>query len=190
MDHRLLYQKYTIRRKALTKMGGNLHIYDLNGQLILYSRLLPLEFKKDIRLYTGEDEQEELIRIKARQVFDYEAFYDVFDSKTEEKVGTIQRKGFKSFFKSEWLILDSKEVVIGRILEDGLALVRRMFPLIFSPRFDVFFQNTKVGEFKYDSPMLALKLNINFGMDTAGIFDRRMGIAAALTICAIEGKQF
>jgi len=189
MDNLLLYQKYTVRRKALTNMGVKLHIYDSNGQLIMYSRLLPLEFKKDIRLYTEEDEQEEIIRIKARQVFDFEAFYDVFESKTEEKVGTLKKKGLKSFLKAEWLILDAKESVIGRILEDGLSLIRRIFPLFFPPRFDVFIQNTKVGEFKYDRSRFALRLSVNFGMDTAMILDRRIGIAAALIICAIEGNQ-
>ena len=190
MDSLLLYQKYTIRMKALTKMGIKLHIYNSNGQLIMYSRLLPLEFKKDIRLYTGEDEQEELIRIKARQLLDFEAFYDVFDSKTEEKIGTLRKKGLKSFLKSKWLILDTTDAEIGNISEDGLAVIRRIFPLFFPPRFDVFIQNTKVGEFKYDRSIIALRLDVNFEMDTAGLLDRRIGIAAALIICAIEGNQY
>jgi len=34
-----------------------------------------------------------------------------------------------------------------------------------------------------------MKINIDFSMDSFNTYDRRLGIAAGLLLCAIEGKQ-
>ena len=53
------------------------------------------KLKEDIRLYTGEDMQTEVLSIQARQVLDFSAAYDVIDSATRMKVGALKRKGMR-----------------------------------------------------------------------------------------------
>ncbi len=36
---------------------------------------------------------------------------------------------------------------------------------------------------------LLMKIQADFSADTQGLLDRRMGLAAAIMLCAIEGKQ-
>jgi hypothetical protein len=38
------------------------------------------------------------------------------------------------------------------------------------------------------NPFLA-KIDLDFSSDVNGLLDRRLGIAAAILLCAIEGKQ-
>jgi hypothetical protein len=38
------------------------------------------------------------------------------------------------------------------------------------------------------NPFIA-KIDLDFSMDTQGRLDRRLGIAAAVLLCAIEGRQ-
>ena len=76
----------------------------------------------------GEDMARELIVIQARQVIDWGASYDVVDPNRQgEKVGALRRKGFKSMFKDEWVILDDHDREVGLIQEESTfkALVRR-----------------------------------------------------------------
>jgi uncharacterized protein YxjI len=107
-NDRFGHQTYLVRRKVFKIFGGAFHIYDPTGQVVFYSKLKAFKLKEDIRLYTGEDMQTEVLVIQARQVLDIAATYDVYDSATNEKVGALKRKGLKSVLKDEWTALRSR----------------------------------------------------------------------------------
>ena len=66
----LEHDRYTVRRKVLRVVGAAFHVFDPNEQLVFYSQLKAFKAKEDIRLYTGEDMETELLQILARQVID------------------------------------------------------------------------------------------------------------------------
>ena len=131
------HSQYLIRRKVLKIFGGAFHIYDASGALVFYSEMKAFKLREDIRLYTGEDMRTEVLTIKARQVIDFSAEYDVVDPVTREKVGVLKRKGFKSMFKDEWILMDRSEQEIGFIKEDSalLALVRRLLTTLIPQKY-------------------------------------------------------
>jgi|LSQX01.3.fsa_nt_gb uncharacterized protein YxjI len=193
MDLNNLYdlKKYLIRRKVLTFAGAKFHVFDPNGQVIMFSKMKAFKLKEDIRLYTGEDMQNELITIHARQIIDFSAAYDVFDANTGEKIGALQRKGLKSILRDEWLILDANDNQIGSIKEDntGLAIVRRFLTNLIPQSFDVEINGQVVAVFKQRFNPYIMKLDLDFSPDTGNILDRRLGLAAGILLCAIEGRQ-
>jgi uncharacterized protein YxjI len=69
--------QYLVRKKIFSFLGGAFHIFDSNGQVMFYSKQKAFKLKEDIRIYTGEDMTTELITIKARQMLDFSATYDV-----------------------------------------------------------------------------------------------------------------
>ena len=69
------------------------------------------KLKEDIRLYTSEDMQTEVLSIQARKIIDISSAYDVIDSLTGAKVGALKRKGLKSILKDEWIIMDAEDKV-------------------------------------------------------------------------------
>ena len=89
MSHRFSSPTYVVRRKVFTLAGGAFHIYDGQGQLVLYSKLKAFKLKEDLRLFTGEDMREELLAIHARKVLDISATYDVTDSVTGAVTGFL-----------------------------------------------------------------------------------------------------
>ena len=120
---RFRFPNYTIRRKVLRLIGASFFVDDPNGQVVLYANQKGLVLKDDLRLYTGEDMTQELVSIKARNVFDFGATFDVWDAPTGQKLGALRRKGLKSsFVKDEWIILDAQDREIGKIQEESLAL--------------------------------------------------------------------
>ena len=191
MDSKFKYEKYLIRKKILSLAGAKFHVFDPDGQVIFFSKMKAFKLKEDIRLYSGEDMQNELLTIHARTVIDFSGTYDVFDTKTSEKVGALRRKGLKSLLKDEWIILDKNDVEIGFIKEDnlGLAILRRVLTNLVPQKYHVDINGLKVSTFKQNFNPFVVKLNLDFSSDPANLFDRRLGLAAGILLCAIEGKQ-
>lgn len=191
MDDRFAPPTFLIRRKVFKLAGGAFHIFDPHGQLVMYSHMKAFKLKEDIRLYTGEDKQHELLAIRARQVLDISATYDVTDSSSGEKVGAVRRKGMRSLLRDEWLLLDPFDREIGLVREDsmGKALLRRFLTNLVPQSFDAVVNGQTVATFRQNFNPFVLKLTVDFSTDHGRLLDRRLGLAAALLLCAIEGRQ-
>jgi hypothetical protein len=191
MDERFKYTTYLVRKKILKLVGGAFHIFGPEGDVILYSKMKAFKLKEDIRLYTGEDMQTELLLIAARKALDWSGAYDVTDSTTGERVGALRRKGWQSILKDEWHILDTNDNQIGTIVEDSmlLALIRRFLTNLIPQTYNGDVGGKPVLVFKQNFNPFVTKLNLDFSPDTENLLDRRLGIAAAVLLCAIEGKQ-
>jgi len=191
MGDRFGHQTYLVRRKILKLLGGAFHIYDPTGTVVFYSQLKAFKLKEDIRLYTGEDMQTEVLLIQARQILDIAATYDVIDPASNEKVGALRRKGLKSILRDEWIFLDSSDREIGLLTEDSmaLALVRRFLTNLIPQKYSGQINGTPVCTFKQNFNPFVMKITVDFSPDFSGLLDKRLGIAAAVLLCAIEGRQ-
>ena len=188
---RFEHQTYLVRRKIFKVFGGAFHIFDPSGQVVFYSKLKAFKLKEDIRLYTGEDMQTEVLVISARQILDIAATYDVTDSTTGEKIGALRRKGLKSILQDEWIFLDSQDREIGLIKEDSLALalLRRFLIALIPQKYHADINGMPVCTFKQNFNPFVLKITVDFSQDINRLLDKRLGLAAAVLLCAIEGRQ-
>ena len=188
---RFTHPTYLIRKKMFKFLGGAFHVFDGDGNLVFYSRQKAFKLKEDIRLYTDESMNTEVLSIQARKVLDFSSAYDVIDSATGQKLGALRRKGWASMARDHWLVLDAEDREIAHIQEDSalLALVRRFVTNLIPQRFDFIADGRKVAEVKQNFNPFVLKLTVDFTLDTEGLIDRRVGLAAAILLCAIEGRQ-
>ncbi len=191
MDERFARTTYQINKKFLKLFGGEFRILALSGELLFYSKMKAFKLKEDIRLYTDETMQQEIFRIHARKIFDLSATYDVIDAGNEQPIGALRRKGLKSMLQDEWAILDTAGGEVATVREDNvlLALVRRFLTNLIPQNFQVTVGSQTVGTFKQNFNPFLTRLTVDFSNDTAQLLDRRLGLAAAVMICAIEGKQ-
>ena len=182
---------YTVRRKVFKLFGGAFHIYDDAGRVVLYSKLKAFKLKEDIRIWTGEDCQVEVITIRARQIIDWSSAYDVFDPATGRRIGACKRRGWKSLLRDEWVIMDAEDRDLAKIEEDSLALalVRRLLTNLVPQRYTVSIGGAPVAEFRQNFNPFVLKLQVDFSPDRERRLDHRLGLAAAVLLCAIEGRQ-
>jgi hypothetical protein len=190
---RFQHNNYVIRRKVFKLFGGAFHVYDSAGQVVLFAKMKAFKLKEDIRLYANEDMQAELLLIQARRVLDISSEYDVTDSQTGEKVGVLKRKGLKSIVRDEWIVMDPKDQPIGAIKEDStaMALIRRFIPFanLIPQEYNGEIRGTPVCTFKQNFNPFVMKISLDFSADANRLLDRRLGLAAAVLLCAIEGKQ-
>ena len=185
-----MHNKYLLKRQAIA-LTGKFRFYDPSGNLVLFSEQKMFKFKEDIRVYSDESKTQEILIVKARQVIDFSAAYDVIDASNNEHVGTLRRKGLKSMLRDEWEILNSSGQVIGALFEDsmGLALVRRLLVSLIPQNYDISMGQSVVADLKQRFNPFRYELDLDFSMDTANQLDRRLGIAAGILLAAVEGKQ-
>jgi uncharacterized protein YxjI len=188
---RFAHSTYLLRRKVFTLVGASFHIYDPAGGLVLFSKMKAFKLKEDIRLYAEEEMTTEILVIKARRALDISSEYDVVDSTNGESVGVLKRKGLKSMIKDEWVIMNPNDEEIGLIQEDSLALalVRRLLTNLIPQKYRVTLGGTPVCTYKQNFNPFVHKLTVDFTPDALAAFDRRLGIAAAILLLAIEGRQ-
>jgi uncharacterized protein YxjI len=157
-------------------------------------------FKEDIRFYTDETKQVELLRIKARQRFDPAARYDI-TGPGGEKVGEIQKVFGRSLFRSTYRLYDANGVETCEARERSLAvaLLRRavgFVPYIGNyadwlpiPYHFVFMRGDQV---LVNHTRQAWKLTDHYTIDctpdTGRTLDRRLVLAAAVGMDALQAR--
>jgi uncharacterized protein YxjI len=184
------FNQYVLKRQVLA-LGGKFRVYAPGEKLVLYVEQKLFKLREDIRVYSDESKAQEVLIIKARQIIDFSAAYDVMDSSTGQKVGAMRRKGLASMLRDEWEVLDVNDNVAGKLFEDsmGMALLRRFLSNLIPQDYDLLIGLTRVADFKQNFNPFTYHLNIDFSMDTNRQLDRRMGLAAGILLAAIEGRQ-
>lgn len=185
------HQKYLLKKRILVMLGAKLNIYDPSGNMVMVVQQKAFKLREDIRVYSDEGFTQEVLSIKARKIMDFSAAYDVVDPIRNEKVGVLRRKGWSSIVRDNWEVLDAMDVKRGEITEDNmmLALIRRLLTNLVPQNYDMVFDGTKVADFGQGFNPFAYHLNIDFSMDTGKKLDPRLGIAAAVLLATLEGRQ-
>ncbi|HEX7919276.1 MAG TPA: hypothetical protein VF454_07745 [Gemmatimonadales bacterium] len=96
----------------------------------------------------------------------------------------------KSILRDEWVVLDRADQPIALIQEESMfvALIRRFINLI-PQSFHVKVGDRVVGRIHQNFNPFVLKLSVDFGEDRRKEIDPRLGLAAAILLAAIEGRQ-
>lgn len=185
------YSNYLLKRQALA-LTGKFRFYDPMGNLVMFSEQKMFKLREDIRVYADESKTREVLSIKARQIVDFSAAYDVVDTEFNQKVGALRRKGWESMLRDEWEVLDANDNVIGKLFEDtmGLALLRRFLLGSWLPQnYDITLGTTRVADLRQNFNLFRYELNLDFSMDPSQNLDRRLGIAAGILLAVVEGRQ-
>jgi uncharacterized protein YxjI len=185
------HNQYLLKRQVFA-LAGKFRVYDPSENLVLFSEQKMFRLREDIRVYSDESKSQEVLTIKARQIIDFSAAYDVMDSMSGEKVGALRRKGWRSLLRDEWEVLDTNDQVRGLLFEDsmGLALLRRfLLGSLLPQNYDLTFGETRVADLRQRFNLFRYELDLDFSMDSSHQLDRRLGIAAGILLATVEGKQ-
>ncbi|WP_313693767.1 LURP-one-related/scramblase family protein [Halorarum halobium] len=171
--------RYEIQQKIAI---GNAYVVSEEGREILASKQKKLKLKEDFR-FTDADGGEELFRVKADSVLDTSAAYDIEDSRTGERVGSVKRS-LKSLLKHEYQLLGPDGDVVATVKEDNWlrAFVRRMvttlLPFAYVVEAD---DGSEVGRIEG-----AFSFRDRYTVSVSGDIDPRLVVIAAVVIDAIE----
>jgi uncharacterized protein YxjI len=101
------------------------------GEPVCFVEQKRFKFKEDIRFFTDDTKQVEVMRLKARQRFDPAARYDITDAEGG-KIGEIQKVFGASLLRSTYRLYDASGEETAKATEKSLvvALFRRLVGFI------------------------------------------------------------
>ena len=169
------------------------------GEPVCFVEQKRMKLKEDLRAFTDDSKTEEVFRIKAQQVWDPRAKYDVTDP-GGQKIGQLQKVFGKSLLRSTWRIFDpaGEEVVWARERSLLVALVRRFIGLIpfigeflellpIPYHFDYHRGDARIGGLQR---ILGVrdKYRLDVSGDTERVLDHRVAIALAVGLDALQAR--
>lgn len=176
--------RYEVRQKL--RIGEKYNVYeDGVDDPILSCAKKKFRLKEDFR-FTDPESGEERYRVKASSVLDIAAAYDIVDSRTEARIGSVKRNPI-SVFKQEYVLLGPDGTEVARVTEDGWlrAAVRRYVTTLLPFDYDLVTPDgRRVGE-ATESVSLRDRYAIEVDPDAV---DPRLTVVALVVIDAIEGN--
>ncbi|KIA86083.1 hypothetical protein [Kaistella jeonii] len=103
----------------ITTLSSDFNITDKNGNYVAYVRQKIFKLKDDVIIFNDESKSQELFRIKANQWIDFNASFSMTDLVNGKNFGRLARKGMRSFWKSQYNILDENDQLKYQINEDN-----------------------------------------------------------------------
>jgi hypothetical protein len=165
------------------------------GEPVAFVRQKKLAIREDIRFLADEGEQEELFRIKARQIFEVGGRYDV-TTPAGERIGILEKVFGISLIRSTWKVLDPNEQQIALAQEKSVpvGILRRLIdfvpygefvPLVF--QFTIHMDGREIGELR--RPIgLRDRYTLTLRGDPDRRLDRRVAIALAIALDALQSR--
>ncbi|MFT6321268.1 MAG: hypothetical protein ACJAT4_002197 [Granulosicoccus sp.] len=102
----------------ITSFANDFSAVDASGKVVAYVRQKMFKFKEDIQIFNDESKSQINYSIKADRWLDFSAAYSFFDIDGKE-FGKIVRKGWKSFWKAEYEIVDQLGGIQYQIREEN-----------------------------------------------------------------------
>ena len=100
----------------ISTLSSDFNITDVNGNYVCYVRQKLFKLKENVVIFADESRTTELYSIKANQWIDFNASYSMVQT-NGSSVGTLARKGMRSFWKSTYDVLDNNKQVLFQITE-------------------------------------------------------------------------
>lgn len=194
------HHRYTLRSRFFRLFGGVYELFDEHGVRHGYAEMKRFRLREDIRLYADADKAEPLLAIRTQSVFDFSGAYDVADA-TGERIGTLQRSGMRStFMRDHWTVLDAQGMALAELQEDSptKAILRRLIDTVeflswlgylLPQRYDWVQRGTPCVHFQHHINPLIYKLDVSLRNEGDVVPDRRLVVAMAILLAAIEGRQ-
>jgi len=169
------------------------------GEPICFVEQKRMKLKEDLRAFTDDSKTSEVFRIKAQQVWDPRARYDITDA-SGQHVGQLGKVFGKSLLRSTWRIYDAAGAEIGWARERSLlvGLFRRLVGFIpyiggfgdwlpIPYHFDYFIGDERIGGLER---ILGVRdrYRLDVSGDTGHTIDRRVVLALAVGMDALQAR--
>ena len=179
----------------LIRPMANLYRISAGAAPVAFVRQKRMAIKEDIRFYADESQTEELFRIKARSVMEFGGRYDV-TTPAGERVGVLGKVFGKSLLRSTWSIMDAneQELAIAKERSQFWAVVRRVIdavpygdfiPIVF--HFTIDAGDRHLGDLTRRLGVRD-KYDLDLSGDTERAIDRRLAIALAIALDALQSR--
>lgn len=178
-----IYQKneFTVNQHIFSLTNKNT-ITDENDDIIGFSKQKLFKFKDEIRIYKSKDMNEEVFRIKRKNIIDVNANFELIDSVYDSTFGYLKKKVLESVGKNKYVFLGPNGGEIGEIRLSGSLGGAVKSSIKGKWNYEILYNGDIVGSMKEKMTLTKYMFKINFSSDLDFKLDRRYPISAALCI--------
>lgn len=181
------YPRYTIKRPFWSIFGRKFRVLAPDGRLLMFVKHPIFKLREEFKIWTDESETSALVLIKSRQIVAINHAYDIVDARTNEFLGTVQKRGLKSILRDTFEIIDQQGTVIGKVEEKGASILRRFIPLLTS-KHDIELNGGVVTEIRQVFRFFVKEFTVDLTMGV-GKIDPRFSMACALLALMAESQR-
>lgn len=178
---------YTVKQSFWAIFGRKTRVYAPDGSLVAFIKRPLFRWREEQTIFADEAQTQPILFIKVRKAIAINHVRDVFDATTGELVGSIKSRGWKSIIRDTWDILDPHEQPVGIMQEDGMSILRRLFPILLG-KWKIELQGQQVAyvkqEFRFFAKEYAMDMSMNQGQ-----MDPRFAMALAVLALQAESRR-
>jgi hypothetical protein len=178
---------YTVKRPFWSFLGRRFHVYAPDGSLVAFVKHPLLKLKGEFTIFADESEARPLMVVRNRAILSLNMAHDVFDAATQQRLGAIRSRGLKSILRDTWDILDASDQPVGLMQEDGMAILRRFFPILRSHH-HIELGGVTVAKIDQVFRFFIKEFTLDLSM-AAGRVDPRFAVACAVLALMAESNR-
>lgn len=176
---------YIIRRPFWSFLERTFRVFAPDGQLFMLVRHPILRLKEEFMVYADEAKTRPILRVKSRQMIAINFTFDIFDATTEQLLGSVQKRGWKSLVRDKFILLNPAGAEIGTCEEQGASLLRRFIPLLTS-KHAIVVENQPVGYIRQIFRFFTKEFDVTLQPSKV---DPRFVLAVALLALMAEARR-
>jgi uncharacterized protein YxjI len=113
------YQYPLSLRFKLIALAPRIIVTDASGQEVLFLSQKIFKLKEDIRIFLNQSKYQEVFRIRAEKVLDFNTRYNFYNSSNDNHLGSVKAKGWRSLWRATYHIDDPEGQQTHFIKEDN-----------------------------------------------------------------------
>ena len=186
-------RNFHVARQWGQLVGTNIRTFDEQNNLICFAKQKAFKLKEEVTFFHDEEQTKPMFKVKARNIIDIAATYDMFDL-NGALIGSLRRRGLASaFVRDEWVILNAQDQEVGTITEDSVALgvIRRYVDFVayvLPQTYSVNFSGQDVGELKQRRNPFTVKYDYSVQSETYNKYPLLI-LAIPNLLAIIEARQ-
>ncbi|CAN1547606.1 hypothetical protein MCEMSE15_02038 [Fimbriimonadaceae bacterium] len=173
-----------VKKQFVRLLGKKLRILE-RGKVVLTVEQEGLMIKAPIRVFLDEAQTQPVLgAFTPPQEIGYQP-HDIVDLMSNQKIGVIHKVG-----NDDFRIYDAWGREIGELSEDSLllSLIRKVLFNLIPQKYDLKIAGKKVARYSQNWNPLTYRLTVRY-LVPASQFDRRLGLAAAVMLACLEGRE-
>ncbi|MEM7338483.1 MAG: hypothetical protein AAF467_07550 [Actinomycetota bacterium] len=189
-----MHHEFRVERKILKLVGATIRTFGSDESLLLRAEQKGFKLREQVTFYSDDAKTQPVFGIKARQILDVSATYDIFDP-NGAVIGYMQRKGLTStFVRDEWECYGPQGQHMASVKEESSALgfLRRfvsLVSLIAPQRYEVFVNGETLASFTQNYNPLAARYQCQVDDRLAQYMGWPYVYAIPNMLAVIENKQ-
>lgn len=175
-----------IRRALLLNLvDRQIRAVGADGRLVMFVQHPIGPFREQVTAFADEARTVPLLRVQARTLAAVNLVFDVFDLPSEDLLGSVQLRGFRSVVHDRLVVMSPRGEEVGAMEEIGASLVRRIVPFMRS-RHRLVMHGQETAVMRQISRVLSTEFELEV---RPGPVDPRFVLACALLALMVRARR-